>query len=175
LGTLTFTPVDDHPELVADPVRRHVEQYGGQGLWVSEIDPALADTAAFCAHYGIDPDMSANCVVVEAKRGDRTWYGCCVVLASTRADINGVVRKHLGARKVSFAPMDSAVQLTAMEYGGITPVGLPRDWPVLIDTEVLTRPQVIVGSGIRGSKLVVAAEVLAILPHAETLAISKPA
>ncbi|MDT5281632.1 MAG: hypothetical protein QOJ20_2827 [Mycobacterium sp.] len=121
LGKLTFVPASETPELVAEPVRPHLQD----GLWVSEIDPGLADTAAFCEHYGIGLDISANCVVVEARRAERTWKAACLVLATTRADVNGVVRKHLGARKISFAPMDTAVSLTGMEYGGITPVGLP--------------------------------------------------
>jgi prolyl-tRNA editing enzyme YbaK/EbsC (Cys-tRNA(Pro) deacylase) len=119
-------------------------------------------------------DISANCVVVEARRADRVWYAACVVLATTRADINGIVRKHLGARKISFASMDIAVTLSGMEYGGITPVGLPNDWPILVDVNVIDRERVIVGSGIRGSKLLLAPEVLASPPNAEVLAIAKP-
>ncbi|HET7667571.1 MAG TPA: YbaK/EbsC family protein, partial [Mycobacterium sp.] len=144
------------------------------GLWVSEIDPDLADTAAFCERYDIGLDVSANCVVVEARRADRTWFAACVVLATTRADVNGIVRKHLGARKISFAAMDVAVSLTGMEYGGITPVGLPDDWPILVDSNVVDQPRVIIGSGIRGSKLLAATEVLTALPNAEVLAITKP-
>jgi len=143
------------------------------GLWVSEIDPGLADTAAFCEHYEIGLDVSANCVVVEARRADRVWFAACVVLAITRADVNGIVRKHLGARKISFAPMDAAVSLTGMEYGGITPVGLPDDWPILVDRNVIDQDRVIIGSGIRGSKLLAATEILASLPNAEVLAITK--
>lgn len=170
LGKLTFAPASDAPELVAEPVRPHLRD----GLWVSAIDPDLADTAAFCEQYDIGLDISANCVVVEARRADRVWYAACVVLATTRADVNGIVRKHLGARKISFAPMDTAVTLTAMEYGGITPIGLPTDWPILVDENVIDRKQVIVGSGIRGSKLLGTTEILASLPSAEVLAITKP-
>jgi len=169
LGKLTFVPASEAPELVAEPVRPHLQS----GLWVSEIDPELADTAAFCEHYDIGLEMSANCVVVEARRAERTWHAACLVLATTRADVNGVVRKHLGARKISFASMDSAVALTGMEYGGITPVGLPADWPILIDENVVEQERVIVGSGVRGSKLLVDTAVLASLPNAEVLAITK--
>ena len=169
VGKLSFVPAGEKPELVAAPVRPHLRD----GLWVSEIDPDLADTAAFCEHYAIGLDISANCVVVEARRADRTWYAACVVLATTRADVNGVVRKHLGARKISFAAMDSAVSLTEMEYGGITPVGLPDDWPILLDEAVIGQERVIIGGGIRGSKLLAATEVQAALPNAEVLAITK--
>jgi prolyl-tRNA editing enzyme YbaK/EbsC (Cys-tRNA(Pro) deacylase) len=169
LGKLTFEPAADAPELVAEPVRAHLRD----GLWVSAIDPELADTAAFCEHYDIGLDVSANCVVVEAKRADRVWHAACMVLATTRADVNGVVRKHLGARKVSFASMDTAVSLTGMEYGGITPVGLPADWPILVDQHVIDQERVVIGSGIRGSKLLASTAVLASLPGAEVLALTK--
>jgi prolyl-tRNA editing enzyme YbaK/EbsC (Cys-tRNA(Pro) deacylase) len=168
VGKLAFVPASETPELVAEPVRPHLQD----GLWVSPIDPDLADTAAFCEHYDIGLDISANCVVVEARRADRVWFAACLVLATTRADVNGIVRKHLGARKISFASMDSAVSLTNMEYGGITPVGLPSDWPILVDSNVIDQERVIIGSGIRGSKLLAATEVLASLPNAEVLAIT---
>jgi prolyl-tRNA editing enzyme YbaK/EbsC (Cys-tRNA(Pro) deacylase) len=169
LGKLTFVPASEAPELVAEPVRPHLQD----GLWVSEIDPDLADTAAFCEHYDIGLDVSANCVVVEAPRAERTWRAACVVLATTRADVNGIVRKHLGARKISFAPMGTAVSLTGMEYGGITPVGLPADWPILVDENVIGQERVIIGSGIRGSKILVSTGVLASLPGAEVMALTK--
>lgn len=175
LGKLRFVPVTQAIGLVGGPVQRYMQSTDvSDGLWVSEIDPGLADTAAFCEHYEIGLDVSANCVVVEARRADRVWFAACVVLAITRADVNGIVRKHLGARKISFAPMDAAVSLTGMEYGGITPVGLPDDWPILVDRNVIDEDRVIIGSGIRGSKLLAATEVLASLPNAEVLAITKP-
>lgn len=175
LGKLRFVPVTQAIGLVGGPVQRYMQSTDvSDGLWVSEIDPGLADTAAFCEHYEIGLDVSANCVVVEARRADRVWFAACVVLAITRADVNGIVRKHLGARKISFAPMDAAVSLTGMEYGGITPVGLPDDWPILVDGNVIDQDRVIIGSGIRGSKLLAATEVLASLPNAEVLAITKP-
>jgi prolyl-tRNA editing enzyme YbaK/EbsC (Cys-tRNA(Pro) deacylase) len=169
VGTLTFVPATDARELVGEPVRPLLQD----GLWVSAIDPELADTAAFCEHYDIALDMSANCVVVEAKRAERVWHAACIVLATTRADVNGIVRKHLGARKISFASMDTAVSLTGMEYGGITPIGLPADWPILVDQNVIGQERVIIGGGIRGSKLLAATGVLASLPGAEVLAITR--
>lgn len=175
LGKLTFVPVVDAMGLVGDAVRRHIDDAGGHGLWVTEIDPDLADTAAFCEHYGVGLDISANCVVVEARRADRVWHAACMVLATTRADVNGIVRKHVDARKISFASMDTAVSLTGMEYGGITPLGLPTDWSILVDQNVANQQRVIIGSGIRGSKLFAASEVLASLPAAEVMTITKSA
>ena len=117
---------------------------------MAEIDPALADTAEFCAAYGSPMDGSANCVVVAGRRGEDTRYAACLVLASTRADVNGLVRRRLNARKASFAPMDDAVALSGMEYGGITPIGLPEDWPVLVDAGVVAATSaVVIGSGVR--------------------------
>jgi prolyl-tRNA editing enzyme YbaK/EbsC (Cys-tRNA(Pro) deacylase) len=133
------------------------------------IDPDLADTAAFCARYGIALEDSANCVVIAGRRGEVTSYAACVVLATTRADVNGVVRRRLDARKASFAPMDDAVGRTGMEYGGITPIGLPADWPVLVDAAVLGRETVVIGSGLRRSKLSLPARSLALLPDVEVV------
>lgn len=140
---------------------------------MSPIDPDLADTAEFCEHYGIALEHSANCVVVEARRADRVWHAACLVLATTRADVNGVVRRRLDARKASFAPVDTAVGLSGMEYGGITPVGLPEGWPILIDELVAAQNRVVIGSGVRSSKILAEPRRIAAHPHAETLAITK--
>jgi prolyl-tRNA editing enzyme YbaK/EbsC (Cys-tRNA(Pro) deacylase) len=159
------------PDLLAPPVAAALEAWNGPAdvVEVTAIDPALADTAAFCDRYGVAPTESANCVVVAAKRTGEQRLAACVVLASTRADVNGLVRRHLGARKASFAPMELAVAETGMEYGGITPVGLPETWPLLVDAQVIATDRVIVGSGIRASKLVLPGAALAALPKAEVL------
>jgi prolyl-tRNA editing enzyme YbaK/EbsC (Cys-tRNA(Pro) deacylase) len=178
-GTLTPVPALDRPDLLADPVvvaLRALDPADAARCAVAEIDPALADTAEFCACYGSPLSASANCVVVAGRRGDATRYAACVVLATTRADVNGVIRRRLDARKASFAPMDDAVELTGMAYGGITPIGVPADWPVLLSPEVATAPELVIGSGIRGSKLLVPGDVLAKLPGAEVVAdLARPA
>ncbi|MCW2496628.1 MAG: hypothetical protein JWQ77_2552 [Jatrophihabitans sp.] len=133
------------------------------------IDPDLADTAAFCEQYGVELADSANCVVIAGRRGDAVSYAACVVLATTRADVNGVVRRRLEARKASFAPMEDAVALSGMEYGGITPIGLPAGWPVLVDAAVLRRGEVVIGSGLRRSKIALPSALLAELPAAEVI------
>jgi prolyl-tRNA editing enzyme YbaK/EbsC (Cys-tRNA(Pro) deacylase) len=110
---------------------------------------------------------------VEAKRGERVWYAACLVLATTRADINGIVRKQLDAKKLSFAPIDKAVALSQMEYGGITPIGLPADWPILVDENVAKVERAVIGSGIRGSKLLVTGKLLASLPNSTIMKLTK--
>lgn len=134
-----------------------------------DSDPEKADTAVFCETYDVRPEVSANCVVVAAKRGQEVTLAACVVLATTKLDVNRAVRKHLGARKASFAPMDDAVAATGMEYGGITPVGLPPQWPLLIDARVTATPHVLIGSGARRGKLIVPGAALAALPNAEVI------
>ena len=170
MPTLVFLPALDHPELLAPPTAaalRVLDPALAAQVDVAPIDATLADTGAFCEAYGIRLDASANCVIIAGTRGEVTRYAACVVLATTRLDVNGVVRRLLDARKASFAPMDDAVALTGMEYGGITPVGLPADWALYLDARVATLPLAIVGSGIRGSKLQLPGAVLVALPGAE--------
>ena len=170
LGTLDAHPALSRPDLLAVSVLAFLTDWPGRDeILVAEIDPELADTAAFCARYDVALDVSANCVVIAARRGEATRYAACVVLATTRADVNGVVRRHLDARKASFAAMDDAVSQTGMEYGGITPVGLPPDWPVLVDRAVVDAGVVVIGSGVRRSKLALAGALLAQLPGAEVI------
>ncbi|MFR9806354.1 YbaK/EbsC family protein [Pseudonocardia sp. RS010] len=177
LGSLTPLPAADHPELLAEPVVKALSRLpDASGVLVAEIDPDLADTAAFCEAYSSPPEFSANCVVVSGKRAGEVRYAACLVLATTRADVNGVVKRRLDVRKASFAPMAEAVELTGMEYGGITPLGLPEGWPLLIAPEAATAAAVVVGSGLRGSKLAVPGKVLTALPGAEVLeGLARPA
>jgi prolyl-tRNA editing enzyme YbaK/EbsC (Cys-tRNA(Pro) deacylase) len=167
-GTLDWRPV--RPELVAGPVATALVSWPrADEVLVAAIDPDLADTAAFCERYGVALEDSANCVVIAGRRGETTRYAACVVLATTRADVNGVVRRRLDARKASFAPMDDAVALTGMGYGGITPIGLPAGWPVLVDAAVLERSVVVIGSGLRRSKIALPSVALGELPSAEVI------
>jgi len=167
---LAFLPALSQPHLLAEPVAAALRALPGmEEVEVAEIDPALSDTAAFCEQYGVAPEESANCVVIAARRGGETTYAACMVAASTRADVNGLVRRHLNARKASFAPVDAVTAVTGMEYGGITPVGLPAGWPVLVDEAVAKCSGAIIGSGIRGSKLRLPGRLLASLPSAQVL------
>ena len=173
MGKLDTEPALDRADLLAPPVAAALAALDGTlapgAVGVAEIDPALADTAAFCERYGVSPDVSANCVVITGRREGQVRYAACVVLATTRADVNGVARRELDVRKASFAPVDEAVAATGMEYGGITPIGLPAGWPVLVDAAVAAAPQVVIGSGLRRSKLALAGKTLADLPGAVIL------
>jgi prolyl-tRNA editing enzyme YbaK/EbsC (Cys-tRNA(Pro) deacylase) len=171
IGRLAAVPALDRPDLLAAPVAAALAQLSlANQVGVAEIDPDLADTAAFCESYGVALTESANCVVVAGRRDGQTRMAACMVLATTRADVNGLVRRELDVRKASFASMDSAVELTGMEYGGITPIGLPAAWPVFVDDVVAAEPMVVIGSGVRRSKLVLSGAALASLPAAAVLA-----
>ncbi|MFC9287404.1 YbaK/EbsC family protein [Streptomyces sp. NPDC057052] len=162
--------LDDLVGPVADAVRHWSGGVPADRIVYVDTDPRWADTAVFVEHYGRELlEQSANCVVVAGKRGTETTLAACVVLSTTRVDVNGVVRRRLGARKASFAAMDTAVGETGMEYGGITPVGLPAAWPVLVDQAVVDLPYVLVGSGRRRGKLLVPGKALAELPGAVVL------
>jgi prolyl-tRNA editing enzyme YbaK/EbsC (Cys-tRNA(Pro) deacylase) len=167
---LSFSPALTRPDLLAAPVAAALAELpGADQVEVAAIDPALADTAAFCERYGVSPAESANCVVIAGRRGGETSYAACMVAATTRADVNGLVRRHLDVRKASFAPVDAVTAATGMEYGGITPAGLPAGWPVLVDEAVAKTASVVIGSGIRGSKLRLPGSLLAALPAAQIL------
>jgi prolyl-tRNA editing enzyme YbaK/EbsC (Cys-tRNA(Pro) deacylase) len=166
-GNLTWVDASDRPDLVAPPVADALPLV--PRARVAEIDETLADTAAFCAAYDVALEASANCVVVEARRGERTTLAAVMILATDRADINGVVRRYLGARKISFADQAKAEALTGMQQGGITPVGLPDDWPILVDRGVAAAGDVVIGAGLRRAKLLLDGASLAELPNAEVL------
>jgi prolyl-tRNA editing enzyme YbaK/EbsC (Cys-tRNA(Pro) deacylase) len=173
MGNLEFVPATSRPDLLAAPVAAALADAAWTGpatdIGVVAIDPDLADTAAFCERYGVSPAESANCVVIAGRREGEVRYAACVVLATTRADVNNVARRALDVRKASFAATDLAVEQTRMEYGGITPIGLPAGWPVLVDAAVAATPQVVIGSGLRRSKLALAGKTLADLPGAAVI------
>jgi len=173
IGKLTAAPALERPDLLGPPVAVALIELAGKlelsEIGVAEIDPELADTTAFCERYDVAPAESANCVVVAGRRDGATRLAACMVLATTRADVNGLVRRELDVRKASFAQMDAAVELTGMEYGGITPIGLPADWPIYVDEAVAATPLVVIGSGVRRSKLTLPGAALASLPGAVVL------
>jgi prolyl-tRNA editing enzyme YbaK/EbsC (Cys-tRNA(Pro) deacylase) len=157
-------PTTDPAEL---SVRRQLDELGIEYEIVA-CDPDLADTAAFCAAYGYAPEDSANTIVVAGKSTPPA-YAACVVLATTRLDVNGAVRRRLGARKASFASADETKQLTGMLIGGVTAFGLPAELPLWVDGAVMERPRIILGGGGRSCKLLVAPSTLLQVPHVEVV------
>lgn len=169
LGSLTFDPID--PAALAAPtaalLAEHPALAGRAGT--ASIDPDLADTAALSEHFGLSPELSANCVIVRGSRAGEERVAACVVLSHTRADVNHLVKRTLDVRKLSFAPQDWAVESSGMEHGGITPVGLPPTWTLLVDRAVTEQPWVVLGSGLRRSKLALPGAALADLPGATVI------
>ncbi len=156
-----------------DPERRIQETLARLGIdhEINPCDPDLADTTAFCEAYGYAAEDSANTIIVVGRsRGgsaDPPRYAACVVLAHTRLDVNGVVRRRLGTRKASFANADDTVALTGMMIGGVTPFALPADVPVWIDAQVMTRTRIVLGGGSRSSKVVGPPRLIRALPSTE--------
>ena len=170
MGTLEVVSAVDRTDLLAPPTAAALGAWSERNqVGAAAIDPELADTAAFCAAYDVPLAASANCVVLAGKREGQVRMAACVVLATTRADVNGVARRWLDVRKISFASMDEAVALTGMEYGGITPIGLPEDWPILVDARVMDVPAAVIGSGLRRSKIVLPGSLLSVLPNAHVI------
>ena len=170
LGTLESLPALDHPDLLGPTVATALESWPHAGeVAVVEIDPALADTAAMSEAYDLPLTTGANCVVVAGRRDGQERVAACVVRADTRADVNNLVKRTLDVRKASFLSMDRAVEESAMEYGGITPVGLPQEWRLLVDARVTEMDVAIIGSGVRRSKLLLPGRLLAELPGAEVV------
>jgi prolyl-tRNA editing enzyme YbaK/EbsC (Cys-tRNA(Pro) deacylase) len=134
----------------------------GVAYEIIPCDPALADTAAFCEAYGYALVDSANTIVVAGK-SDPPVYAVCIVLATTRLDVNKAVRKRLGVRRASFAGGEETKQLTSMEIGGVTPIGLPPDLPLWVDARVMERDRIILGGGGRERKVLAAPELLTAL------------
>jgi prolyl-tRNA editing enzyme YbaK/EbsC (Cys-tRNA(Pro) deacylase) len=168
IGNLEPLPAVDRADLLADPVAvaLHGWSYAEQ-VAVVRIDPAFADTAAMSQEYSVPLDAGANCVVVGGRRAGEERVAAGVVRADTRADVNSLVKGLLDVRKASFLAMDRAVEQTGMEYGGITPLGLPEGWRLLVDASVLDIPVAIIGSGVRRSKLLLEGKLLGHLPGAE--------
>ena len=150
------------------PGIRQVLEQSGLDFEVWDCDPDLADTAAFCDHYGVDPGKSANTIIIKSKSGE-PQYTACVLLATHRLDANHTVRKRLGVRKVSFASAEETRDLSAMEIGGVTPIGLPRELPIWVDGDVMACDFIILGGGNRSSKLKVDPRVLLDLPGCEVV------
>jgi prolyl-tRNA editing enzyme YbaK/EbsC (Cys-tRNA(Pro) deacylase) len=170
VGTLDWQPALDHPN--SWPPCQGRDRRAGLECFVAPIDPNRADTADFCATYEVPLDVSANCVVVAGRRAELSVMAACLVRATDRADVNRVIRKRLEVRKISFAGMDDAVRETGMEYGGITPIGLPPTWPILVDEAVASLNMIVLVAGSGGARSPCQGPSAATLPNAETLALA---
>lgn len=138
----------------------------GEPYELFPCDPALADTAAFCAAYGFDPEDSANTIVVIGK-SDPPRFAACVTLAPYRLDVNRTVRDRLGTRKASFAPAEETAALTGMLIGGVTVFGLPGDLPIWVDARVMARERIVLGGGSRSWKVIASPAILRALTGME--------
>ena len=158
-----------HHELSHEEIQRRVRDAldaSGHSYEIMACDPALADTAEFCAHYGIPPQNSANTILIKAKTGGER-FAACVLLADSKLDVNRVVRKRLGARRVSFASAEETRRLSGMVLGGVTPVALPSELPIWVDARVMHADYVVLGAGVREAKIRVSPLLLEMLPGAE--------
>lgn len=174
MGTAQWVKALDHLELLAQPVADALgviaessPELADQAV-VAAIDPEYADTDSMTEHYGMDLALSCNCVLVAGKRNGEERIAAAVVRATTHADVNHAIKRLLDVRKCSFWPQERAVEASGMEYGGITPVGVPDSWRLLIDSRV-TEGFCVIGSGLRTSKLAVPGSLLAALPTAEVI------
>ncbi|WP_115728410.1 YbaK/EbsC family protein [Actinomyces culturomici] len=172
IGSLHPTRAPDRVDLLAEPVASalvalvEARPELAESAFVVEIDPDLADTEAMTEAFGMDLALSSNCILVAGKRAGEERIAACVIRATTNVDVNHAVKKLLDVRKASFWAQDRAVEASGMEYGGITPVGVPDSWRLLVDARC-AQGWSCIGSGLRRSKLFVTGELLAALPGAE--------
>lgn len=175
LGDLNWQRALDRPDLLAPPTHAAMVAWAATDPEVADLvlvaasDPDLADTAAYIEAYHVPIEASVNCVVIAGARDGHQRVAAAAIRADTRADVNRVMRGLLGVRKCSFMPMDAAVAGSGMECGGITPIGLPADWPVFVDARVADVPTALIGSGIRGSKLILPGALLCRCPGASVI------
>lgn len=171
--SLQFQSAINHPHLVGKTVTTLLQNWQGtvpvEDIHVAEINPELAGGKDFCTHYGVPFSMGANCVVVEGVRNEQRTFAACVALVGAQIKFNSIVRKHLNARRVSLAPLDKVLELSQMEYGSITPFGLPENWHILLDSQLLNTPRIVIGSGLLKSKLSLPVGALINLPNAAVL------
>lgn len=175
LGSVSWVNAHENPALLGPVVWEQLDAWNAINpqlvaqVLACAIDPELSDTAVMSAHYAIPMEASVNCVLVAGKREGVERTAAVAVRASTRADINGAIKRMLDVRKASFAPMDRAVEESGMEYGGITPIGLPDSWRFVADSSIDHDDWVVIGSGIRASKIALPGRVLVELTGAEVI------
>ena len=157
-----------HRNLLDSRVADYLDQIGTP-YEIVPIDPEYADTAAFCEKYGYPLEQSANTIIIASKRKDPTVYCACVVLATTRLDVNRSVKQLMNVSRVSFANAEQMMELTGMEVGGVTPFGLPGGLPLYVDSRIMVLDWIIMGSGNREAKLKISPDVFKQIPSAKTI------
>ena len=171
-GTLTVKAAKDSQTLLADPVAKAIAMMkpaDTDAIGIAAIDPGMSDVAEFCQHYQVPLAASVNCVIVRGRRGARTRYAACIALATTKVNINTVARRHLAVDKAEVADPADAVERVRMDSEGFTAIGLPTEWPILIDAAVAAAPELVVGAGTKAAKLFVSGGLLADLPDTEVV------
>ncbi|RFU48159.1 YbaK/EbsC family protein [Paraburkholderia sp. DHOC27] len=171
LSQLDIIPPD---QLAAHLPAHVVAHLPPNGVTVFAVTDDASDTAAFSARYGFGLEDCANTIVIKYKKDGAEHYAAIVTLGSLRLDINGAVKAHLGAKRLSFAAREVAVEHSGMEFGGITAFGVPEDWRVLVDAAVMERKQVVMGAGVRLAKLLLAPAVLRTLKNYEVASLTLP-
>ena len=158
----------EHKDLLDPRVAAYLGQIGTP-YEIVPIDPEYADTAAFCEKYGYPLEQSANTIIIASKRKDPTAYCACLVLATTRLDVNHSVKQLMNGSRVSFANAEQMMELTGMEVGGVTPFGLPGGLPLYVDSRIMLLDWIILGSGNREAKLKISPDVFKQIPSAKTI------
>jgi prolyl-tRNA editing enzyme YbaK/EbsC (Cys-tRNA(Pro) deacylase) len=175
---LDFNPVIDNKELVPTVIYNAVKDMNSnfqKEILVAEIDPTYAGGTELCEKYNINPKMGANCLIVEGIRGDKKTIAALLVPVGYKYDMNNTVRKALNARMVSVASLDYVLKETSMEYGSITPIGLPKNWLIFIDPLVIENENIIIGGGLKKSKIKIPTSILLSLPNVKVLeGLAKP-
>ncbi len=170
IGSLEFSPIIENKNLVSECIYDFVNNWNdeekGQFL-VAKIDPTFADGNKLCEQYNIDKRIGFNCLIVECKRNDIVKYCALIVPIGYKYNMGSVVRKYTNSRVVSVAPLDYVLKKTGMEYGSITPIGLPKDWAILVDPLIKNQEQIIIGGGLVNSKISLPIELFLKIPNVE--------
>lgn len=170
--SLEFKLVIDNKNLVPSVIYNAVKELNindQKEILVAEIDPNYAGGLDLCNKYNIDLKLGANCLIAEGIRKDQKTIVALLVPVGYKYDMNKTVRKALDARMVSASPLDFVLKETKMEYGSITPIGLPKDWLIFVDPLVLKNEQVIIGGGLKTSKISIPTSILLKLPNIQIL------
>lgn len=163
---LEFKNISENQHLLPKQVYSYITAFDqAKRIKVAEIDPLYADGDSLSRVYGISYDMELNCLIVEGRRGENKSYAAVVIPYGKRANMNSKVRTPLNAKSVSFADLNYVTEVTGMEYGAITPIGLPDDWRILVDESVFEQEYVIVGGGLAKSKLMLPSDLFKIMPN----------